>query len=187
MPEVRHLVHPELLAAAAQAQSVTPEVAAQLNDVLKRAAQDSDLILCTCSTLGAVAESFAEIPVLRVDRPMAARASQIGGRVVVLAALESTLIPTEALLKEEISKVSSSAELRLELCKGAWSLFEAGDLEAYHRQIAACLETLAVDADVLVLAQASMAGALKFTMTDTPILSSPELGLNGALERLTPS
>jgi len=54
-------------------------------------------IICTCSTLGGVAESVGDelgLDVVRVDRAMAERAVAIGGRVVVLAALESTVAPT---------------------------------------------------------------------------------------------
>ena len=43
----------------------------------------------------------AGVPVLRVDRPMAAAAVAAGPRVVVLATVESTLGPTVALVEEE--------------------------------------------------------------------------------------
>lgn len=71
--------------------------------LLERAvAEGARAVLRTCSTLGGVAEAAAAevgVPVLRVDRPMAAAAVAVGPRVLVLAALESTLVPAAALIE----------------------------------------------------------------------------------------
>ena len=183
-PDVHHVVQPELLTMA-QRDGVTPELRKTLDAVLRTAAQDSNVILCTCSTLGAAAETFeGDAKVLRVDRPMLARAAQIGGRVVVLATLGTTLSITEKLLREEAAKVAQPVYPHLEVCTDAWSLFELGQIKAYHQRVAACLERLAPSADVLVLAQASMLGALAYVELSVPVLSSPEIGLEAALELL---
>src|SRR5689334_7134097 len=59
------------------------------------AGRGPDVILCTCSTLSGHAERIpVAVPVLRIDRPMAERAVAIGGRIAVVAAVESTLAPT---------------------------------------------------------------------------------------------
>ncbi|MGP4087261.1 arylsulfatase, partial [Streptomyces sp. KR55] len=94
--ELRHFVDEELLD---RARDKGPEaVADDLRAVLERAVADgARAVLCTCSTLGGVAETAGAgvgVPVLRGDRPMAAAAVAAGSRVVVLGTLESTFGPT---------------------------------------------------------------------------------------------
>ncbi|MGW3320067.1 aspartate/glutamate racemase family protein, partial [Streptomyces fungicidicus] len=140
----------------------------------------------TCSTSGAAAAaaaSAAGVPVLRVDRPMAAAAVAAGARVVVLAALESTLRPTVALIEEEALRVGRSAEVRTVLVPGAWERFDAGDAAGYVRRVAHAADAV-TGADVIVLAQASMASAETLVTTSVPVLSSPRPGLAAAARLL---
>ncbi|MFF1657366.1 aspartate/glutamate racemase family protein [Streptomyces sp. NPDC058251] len=174
--ELRHLVVEELLG---RARSEGPDaVADDVRAVLDRAVADgARAVLCTCSTIGAVAErAAAGVPVLRVDRPMAAAAVAAGPRVVVLAAVHSTLEPTVALVEEEALRAGRRVDVRTVLVDGAWSLFEAGDTDGYARAVAVAADAV-TDADAIVLAQASMAPAQHLTTTPTPVLSSPRPGL----------
>ncbi|MFI9766582.1 aspartate/glutamate racemase family protein [Streptomyces sp. NPDC052415] len=174
--ELRHVVEERLLdrARAEGPDAVAEDVAA----VLRRAvAEGARAVLCTCSTIGAVAEAAGVgAPVLRVDRPMAAAAVAAGPRVVVLAALESTLGPTADLIREEADRAGRPVQVTTRLVEGAWARFEAGDAQAYATLIASAADEVAA-ADAIVLAQASMAPAQRLTTTAVPVLSSPRLGL----------
>ncbi|MFI5756374.1 aspartate/glutamate racemase family protein [Streptomyces sp. NPDC051569] len=175
---LRHLIDEDLLG---RARAEGPEaVAAEVESVLAAAVTDgATAVLCTCSTLGAVAEKTGPglgVPVLRVDRPMAAVAAA-SGRVVVVAALESTLEPTAALIREEAA--GRPVDLRTVLVEAAWERFEAGDRDGYLDAVAGAVDAV-TRADVIVLAQASMAGAERRTSTAIPVLSSPRPGLNAA-------
>ncbi|GAA2571835.1 aspartate/glutamate racemase family protein [Streptomyces lienomycini] len=176
--ELRHHVDAELLEKARRdgPAAVTGAVVA----VLRRAvAEGARAVLCTCSTIGGVAEAATAevgVPVLRVDRPMAARAVAAGPRVVVLAALESTLAPTAALIEEEARRAGRPVEVRSHLVDGAWRRFEAGDVEGYLRRVADAADAV-TGADVIVLAQASMAPARESTKVRVPVLASPAPGL----------
>ena len=142
-------------------------------------------MLCTCSTIGGVAEAAAArsgVPVLRVDRPMAAEAVAAGSRVVVLAALESTLAPTVALVEEEADRAGRPVDVRTVLVEGAWARFEADDTAGYVRRVADAADAV-TGADVIVLAQASMAPAGPLTTARVPVLSSPRPGLLAAARR----
>ncbi|MFJ5279743.1 aspartate/glutamate racemase family protein [Streptomyces parvulus] len=178
--ELRHHVHAELLE---RARCEGPEAVSEaVGDVLRRAvAQGARAVLCTCSTIGAVAEGAAAgagVPVLRVDRPMAAAAVAAGPRVVVLAALPSTLAPTAELVEEEAGRAGRPLLLRTRLVEGAWDRFEAGDTQGYLRLVAEAAEAVtADDADVIVLAQASMAPAREAARTPLQVLASPAPGL----------
>ncbi|MFD7256225.1 aspartate/glutamate racemase family protein [Streptomyces sp. NPDC059874] len=177
---LRHLVVPELLD---RARVEGPEaVAPALLEVLAEAGRGP--VLVTCSTIGATAEALAPTlgsPVLRVDRPMAAAAVRAGARIAVLATVESTFAPTVELLAEEAGERALS--IRTHLVDGAWERFEAGDTAGYLVRVAAAADAVA-DADVIVLAQASMAGAADLVTTRIPLLSSPAPGLAAGLGQL---
>ncbi|WP_420036991.1 aspartate/glutamate racemase family protein [Streptomyces sp. cg28] len=180
---LRHDVREELLE---RARADGPRsVADDVRTLLEAAAADgADAVLCTCSSIGAVAQeqaAAAGLPVLRVDRPMAARAVAEGPRVVVVATLRSTLGPTAALVEEEAGRAGRAVDLRTVLVEDAWELFLAGEHARYLGRVAESLDAVTEDeADVIVLAQASLADAAARTRTTVPVLSSPRLGLAAA-------
>lgn len=178
--QLRHFVDEDLLARARR--GGPDAVAAAVADVIADAAADgARAVLCTCSTIGGVAEAAADragVPVLRVDRPMCAAAAR-AERVVIVATVASTLEPTADLIREESH--GGEPRLRTLLVEGAWERFTAGDRDGYLDAVAAAVDGVR-DADVVVLAQASMADAVARTRTALPVLSSPEPGLRAAAE-----
>ncbi|MEZ3177915.1 arylsulfatase [Streptomyces pimonensis] len=186
--ELRHVVAEGLLerARADGPAAVADEVRTRVRETADRGAR---AVLCTCSTIGGVAEATAAgagVPVLRVDRPMAAAAVAAGPGVVVLAALESTLRPTAALVEEEAARAGRSVEVRTVLVEGAWARFEAADPAGYARRVADAADAV-TGADAIVLAQASMAPAERLTTTRVPVLASPRPGLAAAARLLHPA
>src|SRR5215217_9599704 len=159
----RHIVDESLLNEARAAGEITPALEQRIAVALHDAsAPDDAVVLCTCATIGGSAEAAgarAGQVVLRVDRPMAERAVALGRRILVAAALESTLTPTRALILDAARVAGKPIELRALLCEQAWAFFERGDLAGYAQAIAQQLHAGAQDADVIVLAQASMAAA----------------------------
>ncbi len=185
---IRHILEPEPLAAAAAAGRVTPAVEAQVTDRLREAVADgAHAVCCTCSTIGGVAEDAGGevgVPVMRIDRPMAERALELGRTILVAACLASTVEPTRSLIEAVARDHGKDISLRTLLIEEAWALFERGDADGYAARIAEALRTGVGDADVVVLAQASMTGAADLCADlGVPILSSPELGLDGFLDR----
>lgn len=178
---IRHVVDEDLLADA-RAGGLTPELAARVAERLREAGEGADAVLCTCSTIGGLAEAadLGGTPVLRVDRAMAEAAVAGGPRVAVVAALASTLAPTRALI--EGAAAGRPLAISEHHCADAWPHFEAGDTAAYLAAVAGCARAAAPGADVVVLAQASMAGAAALLADlPVPVLSSPRLGLQAAL------
>lgn len=190
-PDVQatHLVDESLLQEARTAGQITPQLAQRIAAALQSSfEQEPTVVLCTCSTIGGCAESIGlqnGQPVLRVDRAMADRAVALGQRIVILAALASTLTPTRQLLEDAARQAGKAITLVEVLCEGAWIRFEQGDQPGYWQRIAEEIQRSAELGDVIVLAQASMAGALPLCENLTvPILSSPRLGLSAALDAL---
>lgn len=184
---VQHQVDESLLQEARTAGEITPQLSRRIADTLQAACSaENCVVLCTCSTIGGCAEQLGQQlghPVLRVDRAMAARAVALGPRIIVLAALESTLSPTRQLLQEVAASAAKPVVITALLCPGAWAKFEAGDLPGYHTLVAEQIRQAADQGDVIVLAQASMAGAAALCPdAASPILSSPRLGVEAAIQ-----
>ena len=180
---VRHVVRADLLAQARRLGSAHDEVIAGVAGALGETPA-TGVVLCTCSTLGGIAERLGRDThrcVLRVDRPMAEQAVRSGRRVLVVAALESTLEPTLALLHEAAAAGALETMFLTSLCGDAWVLFEAGRTHDYLHAVATHIERHAGTADVVVLAQASMAPVADLRRAGVPILSSPASGLRAAL------
>ncbi|WP_407916918.1 arylsulfatase [Kitasatospora sp. NE20-6] len=178
--------------------AVAGAVGALVDDLV---AAGATAVLCTCSTVGAVAEATASgadrsgtpVPVLRVDRPMAAAAVAVatgpapaaggpaasGPRIAVVAALPDTVGPTAGLIEEEAARAGRAVTVTVTLVEGAWERFEAGDREGYLAAVREAAGRLA-DADVIVLAQASMAEVAEGWSGTVPLLCSPRPGLLAA-------
>jgi hypothetical protein len=183
---VRHEVRESLLSAALVVGATAAAVRAAVTDAVRGLAQEgASVIVCTCSTIGGVAEEAAvpsHVRVMRIDRPMVEQAVASGRRIVAVAALQSTFEPTTTLLAQVASNAKRSVEVVEVLCEEAWPLFEAGDDAGYLREIAKTVERVARPADLILLAQASMAPAADLLHhLGVPILSSPELGLRAAM------
>lgn len=149
------------------------------------------VIICTCSTVSGHAERLGDqvgVPVLRIDRPLAERAVAGGGRIAVVAAVESTLGPTRALFEACAAAAGTGAVVVDAPCLQAWPLFERGDLAGFHEHVAHHVRGLAPGVDVVVLAQASMApvAALLHDLA-IPVLSSPRLTVLRAVEMVNGS
>jgi Asp/Glu/hydantoin racemase len=183
----------EALLTDARRHGVDDELQSRVEQHLQQlAAKGAQVIVCTCSSLSGVAESLGPAvgaAVVRIDRPMAERAVAIGGRIAVVVALESTLLPTREVLRESIRQAGSDAVLIEAPCLDAWQLFEAGDTPGYYARLAAHVRDLERDgqADVIVLGQASMAGAIELLDgVRLPVLCSPRLAVTRAVELISP-
>ncbi len=184
-----HVVDEGLLAAARELGADDPSVQNDVADALRDLADEGvDVIVCTCSTIGEVAEKSPNVgvPVLRVDRPMAAAAVAAATRIAVVAAVESTLTPTLSLLCDECVRQGRTPPIDLRPCFAAWPLWEAGDVDGYHRAVGEHVNMLDESFDVVVLAQASMLGALSFVngRVGRVVLSSPPSAIHAALDYL---
>jgi len=180
---VHHCVQEHLLKGAML--HGTESVREDVNQAVKALVQQGfDTIICSCSTIGGLAEEVtvsSGISVLRVDRPMA-EATLGYSKILLLAAVESTFEPSMRLLRE----VNKAIDLTVDttLIEGAWQYYSIGDTEGYIKSIAEYLMTLKSSSicdeyDVILLAQASMAPALRYIKKSSqpPIYSSPELCL----------
>ena len=141
-----------------------------------------ELILNTCSSIGDAvygAREFFPIPIVRIDEPMARRAIELTDSIAVLATLPTTLDPTIRLLQRCASEMGKSIRTISALADGAFSAITAGDAEAHDRLIAETAKQVGDRAEVILLAQGSMARMEEplAKLTGRTVLSSPRLGV----------
>ena len=157
--EISSIADDGILGAIIRDETVT-ETTAKRVECLFRAAQlaEPDLIVCTCSSIGDVADSYAatsKIPILRIDYPMVCQALETSDQIAVLATLRSTLLPTTRLLERVAKDTGRKVHMEPILIDGAMAAMRAGNME---QAIALVLEA-ALDAQkrngVLMMAQAS--------------------------------
>lgn len=186
MPEVEtiDIVDETLLRDATRERRVSLDTSRRLFGHLAAAeTHGADAILVTCSSMGGAVDAarpFAGVPLLRVDQAMAEQAVERGSRIGVLATLWSTLRPTSVLIERTAADAGRQVEVRDRLCDGAFEALKAGDTERHDELVREGLRELLGWADVIVLAQASMARVVDTLPAEeraTPILSSPRLGM----------
>jgi hypothetical protein len=177
----RHLVREELLADARITGVDDAGLIARVHEAMHEAASGgAKVVVCTCSTIGAIAQRTPTgdaFRALRIDRAMADQAVRTGPRVLIAAALESTLAPTQALVLSAAEEAGVAVRPALLFVEDAWPHFEAGDNARYIGTLASSIRAASAEADVIVLAQASMAPVAD-ALADLPIdvLSSPAPG-----------
>jgi Asp/Glu/hydantoin racemase len=143
----------------------------------------ADFVLVTCSSIGASVETAAtlhNIPVLRVDQPMADKAILSGKKIGVIATLNTTLEPTCDLVKRRAIFLNKEIELTAIVCDGAFEALMSGNALLHDEKVKKALIELSKTVDVILLAQASMARVVA-TLSESekivPIFASPEIAI----------
>ena len=175
-----HLVHEDWLARAQHGID-----GALIEDVQAAIRTAAGPVICTCTTLGEVAEAAGAI---RIDRPMMRRAAENFGDILLVYCLKSTEAQSQMLLQEEMDKAGNPHSIVPLYLGQHWDLFAEGRPHAFARALATDIRAALTQQSGIrsvVLAQASMAGAAML-LSDLPalVLASPVLALKEGLSRL---
>lgn len=185
--DIVHTADPSLLSRAV-AGGITDDVGDDIRRHLV-ALRDAGAaaVLVTCSSIGEAAAHAAHelgLDLMRVDTAMAReaveRARAGDGRILVLATLPATLGPTTRLVESAAADAPVAVTARL--VEVAADARADGD-QARHDALIAAAIAGAGDADVVVLAQASMASGAG---EDPRVLTSPQSGAIAFASRLDP-
>lgn len=184
---VNHLVNSDLLENAMN-HGLSESLVNEIEQLVFEQAKQSQLVVCTCSTLGGIVEALQlekGKEAIRIDRAMADIAVNIGKRILVLTALESTLSPTQELMQSSQLKMETHNIIDYCVVENSWQYFLTGDHNKYFQVIATAINEKQSDYDCIVLAQASMSGAVSLvSKKGPPVLSSPELGVKSMIKKL---
>jgi len=185
-----NIVDDSIIAEALKAGRVTPAITRRLISYYQAGVDaGADLIFNTCSSVGEVSELGAQqlqVPMYRIDVPMATAAVERANSIGVLATLPTTLGPTVRLVKAQSTRLEKPVKILEGLAEGAFDKFLAGDSAGHDQMILDTAMRIADQVDIFVLAQASMS-RMEATLSDKtgkPVLSSPRLGVMGLKEKL---
>jgi Asp/Glu/hydantoin racemase len=190
--ELVHVVDESLLADAIAQEGLSPAISRRLAARIFEAEDNgADAILVTCSSLGPAVEAaraFCSVPLLRVDEPMIDRAVELGAVIGVVGTLSTTLDPTADLVTRRAAHQGKQVEVVARLAEGAFAELKAGNTNEHDRRVRRVLLELIERADVIVLAQASMARVAD-QLDDSErgsveILSSPAASMDQAAQTL---
>ena len=138
----------------------------------------ADAILFTCSAFGpaieAVAEDLSPKPVLKPNEAMFEEAMNSGEKVGMVVTFQPSVAPMEDEFHAMARALQKNVSLVSVLAEGALDALLNGDAEQHDQCIAEAASTL-TDCDVVMLAQFSMAQAVKHVRAtvDCPVLTSP--------------
>lgn len=156
-----------------------------------RAAEISgaDLIVNSCSTVGEVADIYAKavsIPVMKVDKPMAEKAVELGSNIALIATVETTLGPSQRLIESIGRLQGKEMHCTRFLQNDAWNALQAGHPEEQNRILLAAIRELDKQGfDAIVMAQVSMRSLLpELGDMKTPVLCSFYSGYSAVAEAL---
>lgn len=123
--------------------------------------QHAQMVLCACSSVGGFkdyANGKIGIPVVRIDDAVSDIAVQRGKKIAVLATLPTTLEPSCELLR---GKGGAATVITPALVKNAYDALKSGDRPKHDALIRDAAEEFCKENDIVFLAQASMAEAVK--------------------------
>lgn len=137
----------------------------------------SDAILLACSSIGRagdITRNILDIPLFKIDEPMAEEAVKSAEKILILGTVKSTLRPTTELIE---SKKKAGQIIESIWIPDVFELYTENKAE-HDRRIAEVIEQHQAEYDVVVLAQASMSGAAEqVTEKKAQILTSLPMGL----------
>lgn len=157
--------------------AVHRRVAAQLRLAAEAGA---DLLVMTCSSTAPgvdLARQELAVPILKIDDPLCAQAVRSGRQIGLLCTASSTVAPSTALLQAHAAQQGRDVKIVPELNGQAYRALLSGDRATHDRLVHASARALAGAADVLVLAQASLAHLRDALAAELhcPVLASPPL------------
>ena len=181
--KIFHIVDESLLQDMMSVGRLTPSIVRRLcyQVVLAREA-GANLIMVCCSSISPgvdVARQIVDVPVLKIDDPMAEKAVEIGDTIGVLSTASTTLTNSSELVKSKAELKGRSVKIKSILCEEAFQALVKGNIKQHDRLAMDAALQLAKNTDVVVLAQASMSHlACRIQKeTKTPILTSPTLAI----------
>ena len=179
--KTKHFVNESLLQAAVLDKKL--DVSAFNEQINRIKNEDPSIIICTCSSYGALCD--ASFGVYCIDQPIANYLVQHYKKIGLTFTANATKLVSRDLLYKTALAQNKKIDVFDVDCTSYWSCFENKDIDAYEKGIASTITSLAVELDVVFLAQASMEGANKYLNDfQLKVVSSPEYGIKHFITKL---
>jgi Asp/Glu/hydantoin racemase len=170
-----------------------PTARERLSEMIKTASRvyDAELAMVTCSSVSREMveqlDNEFELPILKIDYPMAHQAVRAGKRIGVAATFSPTLVPTCKLLTEAATAAGTEIDIIQEVSTDAYEALLAGDTSSHDALLLDVVKRLEQqEVAVIVLAQVSMARILPQITgrVSVPVLSSLHTSLEAIRDAL---
>lgn len=192
LPAVRllNLLDEALLKEAERLGTITPGLVRRMTGLVALLeAAEAELVLFTCTAYSPFVEAVraqSGIPVLPIDEPMLRAALGVGRRIGVLATIAAGLEQQRRSLERVAGEAGQEITIDPVLRPDAFVAISGGDPARHDQILLEELDGLARRVDVVVLAQASMAGLMCTIPANlsVPVLSSPRLAVASVKEML---
>lgn len=185
-----HIVDDSLIQDLLQAGTLTPSVLRRLcNQVQLAEEAGAQLIMVTCSSIAPavdIARKMVNVPVMKVDEPMAEKAVSLSERIGVLATAKTTMGPSVKLIEDKAAEAGKKVAIHSFLRSEAFTYFFRGEMEGHDRIVKEAALELKDKVGVVVLAQASMGHLAKpiEEITGVPVLTSPPLAMEALVKKV---
>lgn len=185
LPEVEmiNIIDDSLLEEALAHGGVTPRIVSRLCDYYTNMEElGCRCVLNQCSSVGEaadVASSLINIPIVKIDGPMAKRAAETGSRIAVIATAISTVEPSCRLVEYYARLANKNVTVDRCYVDGAYDfLLKTGDKQKHNEMVCDKVRDMARNHDIIVLAQGSMYHLMPLlTDVKVPVLTSLETGV----------
>jgi len=149
-----------------------------------------DLILFTCSSTSPAVDTvrnLIDIPIMKIDDPLADKAIEFGEKIGVITTAKTTLKPSVDLIHSRAAEKGKKVEILSSLETEAFKARLSGNISEHDRIVKEAIEKLSERCDVVILAQASMAHIVEQSQGtyDIPILASPKLCMSALKDVVT--
>lgn len=150
----------------------------------------ADLILNTCSTVGDIADTIAElisVPMIRIDEPMAKKAAALGDNIALISTLQTTVAPSRNIIEREGKKLGRQIAVTSFVDQAAWEALQEGNPKKHNEILIENIRKLDGEGyDAIVMAQVSMRALLpELSEIKTPVLCSFYSGLDNVIDILS--
>jgi Asp/Glu/hydantoin racemase len=175
-----HIVNESLLKDLFRGEEVAAVYRRVVAQVMLAVDGKADLVVMTCSSTSPavdVARRLTSVPILKIDDPMADQAVRLGTRIALICTNSSTPGPSEALLRAHAAAQGKAVEIEPVVRADAYQALASGDRARHDAVVTEAAQGVAGRADVLVLAQASIAHLQEELgqKLGKPVLASPPL------------
>ena len=150
----------------------------------------ADAVMMTCSSLSEtvdVAKNLVNIPVMKIDEPMAIEAVKNATKIGILGTLRSVVGPSKRLIERKARDIKKEVNIESIVCEEAFKALIKGEREKHNQLLLKGANKIAKKVEIIVLAQGSMAAfaPILASKTGLKVLTCLEPGVKAAGEVLT--
>lgn len=169
--------------------AVTEESENRMRTMIENAWKDGvDGIIVTCTIFSSRIKQFQKmipIPIIGADTAMMEKAGKEGGKIALLFTLDKTEKPSRELLEHYCNLSGKPFTIQCFLMENAWKAIQKGNPEEHNALIRKKVEELDNDFDQIILAQVSMAPAVKNLRKEhAEIRTSPVIAFETLMEQI---